>query len=183
MRDVHLLSFSTREKEKSKREQWEIEHKIMLSCDCFSFFTSTLEVNRLQGQKNCNTTKLNTSMNTPTRGFMCTDTCAHAQIELCVSRRKTQGLHDELCSCMQWILWCCHCPSGTRVNHQAGKDIRVKLRWHSCVPSCSIATHQAPCSRHCWGKNKVTNQLFFHPERVCFVSFNGVWQGISINPF
>lgn len=39
------------------------------------------------------------------------------------------------------------------------EDIPTKLRWHNCVPSCWMETHQAPASKRCTQKIIVTNQL------------------------
>lgn len=44
-------------------------------------------------------------------------------------------------------------PAPGRTDRRAKTGYFAKLRWHNCVPSCSMATHQALCSQHCWGKN------------------------------
>lgn len=136
---------------------WQLVPRITLSsvsCTC------TIEVSLLASaweKINIKNHKINhTVTNTSAHGFVCSDTCAHTQTELRVLFfcRTPRG----------FMMSCVHASSGPRVvatackapgrtDRRAKTGYFAKLRWRNRVPSCSMATHQALRSQHCWGKN------------------------------
>lgn len=121
-------------------------------CDlrsCFNLHTRSEATARTKSMKS------STSMNTSTHGFLCTDTCAHAETTLCPI--PFAGYPGALWWAVSMYGGPCDVAAAREAPGRTNKRTKTSV-WNSGgMAVYPAARGNSSSSKHCWGKNKSQN--------------------------